>query len=221
LQQSRVSFKAFLQTGKLGPLSIGSLLKDVAAGLGPPRYWSNVHTDYPVPNFWGYHHLELRFSERTPSRLEHFQLSRADELRGRSVALCGNLRLSLNGLHGALKPSDFLRHDLWPNRKVIVDIQLIAGELQLRLGARPIELLYVMKDDVDNQAVVAFHNQDWHSLVDLFECGSRLYSIGCYSKNGWPHRHWKAPLIETDGQRYLDHAVEIADAGETGKGTWR
>jgi hypothetical protein len=190
-------------------------LKDVADRLGPPYYWTTIYDNCPVPCFWGYRQLEMRFSDRAPHRLVWFQLSRAGELRGKSVALTAKLRLSLDGLHGAIKPSDFLFSNLWPREKVAIDIQLVADELQLRLSVRPIQLLYtVVEDDTaDLDGLIdAFHRQDWHVLTAAFEQSARLHSIGCHSSAEWRHRHWNAPLIKTGARAYLECAAEIAGA---------
>jgi len=225
LLKSRASLKTFLQTGSLGPVSLGMSLKDVSDCLGPPRYWANIYDKCPVPCFWGYQHLEMRFSHRAPYRLLHVQLSRADELRGKSLALSRNLRLSLDTLHSAMKPSEFLRQDIWPKDRIAVNVQLISGELQLRLDSRPNQLLYVMYDDDIGDydgLIAAFHRRDWRSLATAFEQVGWLRNIECYSPEGWRQdRHWNTPLIEIDGQTYLDYAAEVADAGGSDGGSER
>jgi len=208
--QPKASFKAFLRTGELGPLVVGTPLLQVAAQLGPPRYWEYSYNLSPVPCFWGYDNLEMRFSDRAPYRLAVLKLHDASELTGKSAALSPTLRLVLDGLSGAMKPSDFLREDLWGARKILVEIQLIAGELQLHIVARPIEFIYVISgDDVGDQEALtaAFHRQDWPPIIALFEQASWLYGIYCYSPGEWRTRRWKSPYIEIERHTYLSHVA--------------
>jgi hypothetical protein len=140
-----------------------------------------------------------------------FKLHNAADLRGRSVSLCSKLRLALDGLHGAMRPSEFLASNIWQRRNVSIDIQLVAGELQLRLGMRPIQFLFVISDDdvEDLEALTAaFHRQDWRSLIVVFEQISCLYEISCYPLRGWRSRRLLAPLIETGVDTYMAHVSE-------------
>ena len=188
-------------------------LKAVAELLGPPRYWAPVWESSLLPLFWGYNHLELRFSERAPHRLVWLKIHDASSIEGKSFALCNKLRLSMDSYLGTVKPSAFLQDDVWGTRKVLIDVQLIAGDLQLHIDARPVQLLFnVAEDDVDDIHALteAFHRRDWHPIVAAFEQVSRLRGVYCFSPAEWRDRRWRAPSIETDRRSYLAEIAHLS-----------
>lgn len=180
--------------------------------MGPPKWWSYFPDGPGIPHFWGYGNLEIRFSDRGPHKIEWMKLARADELHGARVSLGRNMKLDVNGLDGRMPPSEIVRSDIWPTDELDIDIQLIAGELQLRIAHFPVEMLYVVYDDDArdlNAETAAFHSGNWRILAAFFEEKATLHSIGAFSRADWKARHWDAPILKATARDYLVSAKDL------------
>jgi hypothetical protein len=109
-----VSFKSFLNTGRMGPLHTELTLTQVAELLGRPGSWIIQPRD-ACPEYWTYGKLEISFDTSTPApfQMRFFQIEFANSLEGDCEVFSGpdgmDLVLALDGLHGKSKPSDFVR----------------------------------------------------------------------------------------------------------------
>lgn len=203
----RASLQEFLSTGTLGPVAIGVPMQVVGEHLGPPKYWSFWSSG--IPFFWGYQYLEINFANRAPYRVEAVRLVRADVFEGISVSLAPRLRLALVGFDGRMPPSEFMRRCEWSGNPPEIAFQLVAGEVQLRLGFYPVDMLYVLKDadadELDGHA--AFRDVDWKRLVRFFEDRATLHSMEALSRTGWKRRHWQAPTMRVSAEDYV-HCIK-------------
>ena len=105
------SFRHFLSTGVLGPLSLGMDLASVARMIGPPQAFGALGSDDPLPLCWRYENegslLEIDFLRTPPHSVERLRLD--PSLRGEFCLFGPNLLMTTDGIVGGAPPSAFLR----------------------------------------------------------------------------------------------------------------
>jgi len=108
------SFKQFLATGRLGPISTDLDMRQVADRLGTPQDW--LFSRYDEPPYWIYSEidndrpkLEISFSLDTPHPVEWFQIEDANYICEDFHLFGQSLAMTSDGLSGASTPSEYLR----------------------------------------------------------------------------------------------------------------
>lgn len=107
------SFKQFLSSGRLGPISVDLNLRQVADLLGTPQDWI---FNYDSPFYWIYSEmdndrpkLEICFSPDAPHPMYWFQIEDANDICETFHLFGESLAMTTDGLSGASTPADFLR----------------------------------------------------------------------------------------------------------------
>ena len=174
-----VSFREFLSTGKLGPISTEMTLKDVAKALGGPDGFI-IHPDTPdVPIYWCYGNLEISFSEEPPYRMDWFQIEHADYLEGEFEKITENLIVALDGFGERTKPSQFLRAGLWANDEVKVLIGALSDDVILTICAGAVSIHFRIDSSFidDGDAVRYVESNDVSQIVKDIDSRTELDSI--------------------------------------------
>jgi hypothetical protein len=120
------SLKAFLATGRLGPISTELNLRQVADLLGTPQDW--IFND-DAPFYWIYSEtgpgqasLEIAFSADAPHPVYWFQIEDAHSV-GEVFNLFGEaLAMTGDGLSGASTPAEFLRSGAFDPAKTKISL---------------------------------------------------------------------------------------------------
>jgi hypothetical protein len=107
------SFRQFLSTGRLGPISTDLNLRQVADLLGTPQDWI---FNYDAPFYWIYSEidndrpkLEIAFSADAPHPVEWFQIEDANDICDTFHLFGQSLTMTTDGLSGASTPAEYLR----------------------------------------------------------------------------------------------------------------
>lgn len=107
------SFRHFLSTGRLGPISVDLNLRQVADLLGTPQDWI---FNGDVPFYWIYSEidsgcpkLEICFSPNAPHPIFWFQIEDAGDVRDTFHLFGQSLVMTADGLSGASTPAEYLR----------------------------------------------------------------------------------------------------------------
>lgn len=172
-----VSFREFLSTGKLGPISTEMTLKDVAKILeGPDGF---VHADTDVPTYWCYGKLEISFAEEPPYTMNWFQIEDAGYLKGDFDKITENLIVTLDGLGGDTPPSQFLRAGLWANDEVKVFIGAVSDDIVFTICAGTVSIHFRIDSSfiADGDAVHYVENNDISQIVKDIDSRTELDSI--------------------------------------------
>jgi hypothetical protein len=105
-----VSLRDFLVTGAIGDLRPGLTLNEVEKLLGPPAVW--IDEQESIPLYWCYSHdaprLEISFVSEAPHKCRWFQIEPAGHLVGDVASLTREVFMTLDGLSGRSKISDFI-----------------------------------------------------------------------------------------------------------------
>jgi hypothetical protein len=108
------SFKQFLATGRLGPISTDLNLRQVADLLGTPQDW--IFSYYDTPPYWIYTEidndrpkLEIEFSLDAPHPVEWFQMEDASYICGPFHLFGRSLAMTTDGLSGESTPAEYLQ----------------------------------------------------------------------------------------------------------------
>jgi hypothetical protein len=105
-----VSLRDFLTTGSIGELRPGLTLNEIAKLLGPPAVWIDEREGIPL--YWSYSleapRLEISFESDAPHKCRWFQIELAGHLEGEFASLTREVFMTLDGLSGRSKISDFI-----------------------------------------------------------------------------------------------------------------
>lgn len=136
------SLRHFLATGRLGPLSAGMTLAQVAQALGPPQAFGEPGSDDLLPLRWCYQgdwsHLEIDFRPASPHRIDRFRVE--PSLRGDFCLFGPDLLMTTDGIKAGLTPSVFLRSGAFDAAAPIVelsealDVTIVCEHISLRFG---------------------------------------------------------------------------------------
>jgi hypothetical protein len=115
------SFKQFLSTGRLGPISTDLNLRQVADILGTPQDWI---FNYDSPFYWIYSEidndrpkLEIAFSADAPHPVVWFQIEDANDICDTFHLFGASLVMTTDGLSGASTPAAYLQSGAFDARK--------------------------------------------------------------------------------------------------------
>jgi hypothetical protein len=141
------SFRGFLKTGVLGPLSTDMKLIEVAKVLGAPQFFFLHYDTKDVPDYWGYNKLEISFAPDQPHEMKWFQIEHAGGLEGEFDVITDTLMLALEGFDGDTRPSAFLAGDLWNLENVRVNIGALGGDVMLNISAGKVTVIFDVASD--------------------------------------------------------------------------
>jgi hypothetical protein len=99
MKKQLASFRDFLATGTLGPVSPAMKLSEVAKALGSPDGW-NISEGDSVPVYWFFGKLEISFDSIAPYSMNWFQIEEASQLEGEFEPFTRQLKVSLDGFSG-------------------------------------------------------------------------------------------------------------------------
>ncbi|MET3580704.1 hypothetical protein ABID19_003743 [Mesorhizobium robiniae] len=171
MKKQLVSFRDFLKTGTLGPVSPSMRMTDVANALGTPE-----HAD---PVYWTFGKLEISFDDEAPHQMNWFQIEEAGYLKGDFEVLTDRLVLSLDGLSGDTKPSKFLAAGLWASEVAKVFYAAVNDDILLNICAGPIQIHFQVNTDfIEDQDAQRYLNDFTVSqLVSDIDSRATLDSI--------------------------------------------
>jgi hypothetical protein len=204
-----ISFKTFLQTGVLGPIRTGLTPREVAALMGTPMSWIDNGT-LPFPNYWCFGKLEINFAPADTKHkhsglpvaaVDWFQIEAASSLRGdceifntgggiatiysEGVYSYSNgfgpaLIVTLDGLHGASTPADFLAALAGcPDVEIHVARTLETTCYGVHIRNGQIDIIFYTHDDEEDEAVLLARTD---AEVAAAVASARLDSIYSYSE---------------------------------------
>jgi hypothetical protein len=180
-----ISLRTFLQTGRLGPISCGLPLLEVAALIGPPGRWAADVHDFPFPLNWSYVGLDISFSVEAPHRVDLLKLDPARLGRTRFHNLCPLLRLSLDGIPLLGRPSQLLNSGIWELDALKIGLHLDTADPRLIISLTGIELLFVLYDS-DAEELATLARDDVKQAIPLFDSTAVLHGI--YASTHLPKR---------------------------------
>ncbi|MER9082886.1 hypothetical protein [Mesorhizobium sp. M0895] len=147
MKKQLVSFRDFLKTGTLGPVYPGMKMIEIAKVLGAPDDWLTEYAE-AVPEYWFYGTLEASFDKDPPHELDWFQIEHVHAIRGKTERITDQFVLSMEGLNGRTKPSEFLEAGLWaPDEVKIFYAKFSDWEFTLDLCAGPVHIFF--RVDID------------------------------------------------------------------------
>lgn len=136
------SLKHFLATGRLGPLSTGMTLAQVAQALGPPQAFGELGVDDLLPLRWCYtsdgSHLEIDFRPDAPHGVDRFRVEPA--LVGDFCLFGPNLLMTTDGFSYSSAPLVFLQCGAFDAAATTVelsealDVTIVGEHASLRFG---------------------------------------------------------------------------------------
>lgn len=144
-----VSFRDFLKTGHLGPLSPTLDLRATSDLLDPPRDWVFISKEDSFPLYWIYEdglgcRLEINFDPSPPYAMQWFKLDGTDCLRQDVHVFGDQLALAMDGFQGRCRPSELLASRVWENEQVL--IQFEPKDLMLVVSAGTVQLIFEIPD---------------------------------------------------------------------------
>ncbi|RUV37268.1 MAG: hypothetical protein E5Y04_30795 [Mesorhizobium sp.] len=144
MKKQLLSFRDFLKTGSLGPISPDMTMAEIVEVLGMPE-----HVD---PDYWTFGKLEISFDITPPRQMNWFQIEQASYLKGDLEALTTRFALSLDGFSGKTKPSEFLGAGLWTPDQAKVFYAASGHDIGMNICAGPIQIhFHVAADFIGNQ----------------------------------------------------------------------
>jgi hypothetical protein len=136
------SFKQFLTTGRLGPLSAEMTLAQVAQALGAPQAFGALDVDDLLPLRWCYasdgSHLEIDFQPASPHRIDWFRVK--PSLWGDFCLFGPDLLMTTDGITARSTPSVFLKSGALDEGTPIVelseplDVTIVGEHISLHFG---------------------------------------------------------------------------------------
>jgi hypothetical protein len=172
MKRQLVSFRDFLKTGKLGPVSPDIKMIEIAEVLGTPA----------DPNYWTFGKLEISFDDEAPHEMNWFQIEEADYLEGDFEAFTDRLALSLDGFSGDTKPSEFLAAGLWGPEEATMFYTALSDEILLNICAGPIQIDFRVDTDFieDGDTQKYLTNSTVSQLVSDIDSRATLDSVYSY-----------------------------------------
>lgn len=211
MKKQLVSFREFLKTGTLGPISTNMRMVEVAATLGVPDYWI-TDSAVAVPVYWGFGKLEICFAEDSPHRVNWFQIEHAGYLEGEFEIITAELALALDGLNGSTKPSEFLSAGIWEPEATAVYYAILSGDIMLNICAHNVQIHFQVKIDpqIQTKSEEIDIQKYIYSIIEKIDSNTSIDSIYSYrmdAKNEIsPALDWNA----MSGRDYLDHLHKLA-----------
>jgi hypothetical protein len=208
MPKTRASFRDFLMTGVLGPLSIDMKLIDVARTLGAPNHFLTPPATQDVPSYWFYgRFLEVCFDISAPHRVEFFQLNRASLLEGKKKTLFKDIDLILDGFSAETKPSEFLSSDLWDIDNTCVSINPSVDEIWFNICASKVSIYFFIDTsflpDDDAERFLATNNlSEAIKIIDNHTSLRSITSLPDADKNRTYSSFGYA--VSISGSEYLD-----------------
>lgn len=111
-KRTRLSFRDFLMTGRLGPISPFTTMAEVAKLFGVPDQWA-ISGDAVVPTYWWYGPVEMQFDLTPPHEMEWFQIESPNGIGTKTRRVAEGYVLSTDGLAGRTSISTLLRSGVW------------------------------------------------------------------------------------------------------------
>lgn len=139
MKKQLLSFRDFLKTGSLGPISPDMTMAEIVEVLGTPE-----HAD---PEYWTFGKLEISFDVELPHQMNWFQIEEAGYLTGELEALTDRFALSLDGFSGKTKPSEFLGAGLWATDQAKVFYAASGRDIGLNICAGRIQMHFHVATD--------------------------------------------------------------------------
>ena len=205
MKKQLASFRDFLATGKLGPVSSGMKLIEVAETLGSPDGW-NIDDGDLVPLYWFFGPLEISFDSIAPYQMNWFQIEGAAQLRGKSESLTEQLKLSLDGFSGATKPSEFLAAGLWDTGRTTVYYAAVGDDILLNICAGCIQIHFQVASAFigDRKAVEYLNESTLSQLVRAIDSQTKVDSIYSYPQTAREEMPGAFNWRSLTGQDYLN-----------------
>lgn len=164
-------------------------------GCSGPRISGRAEKDAAVPLYWAYSKLEMAFAADHPYPMQWLQIEDAGGLAGDVEVLHHGLVLSLDGLHGNMTPSEFLRSRLWDLDTIEVLYCQEGEDIDLHLRVGRTELVFVGRGDFETpegtQSAIdrpgSFRRIDNSAKLDSVYAYSRHRSIPELPSSSWKH----------------------------------
>ncbi|WP_027057010.1 hypothetical protein [Mesorhizobium loti] len=174
MKKQLVSFRDFLKTGSLGPISPDMTMAEIVEVLGMPE-----HAD---PDYWTFGKLEISFDVEPPSQMNWFQIEEAGYLKGELEVITDRLALSLDGFSGKTKPSQFLDASLWAPDQVKIFYAASGDDILLNICAGSIQIHFRVDTDFigDQDAERYLNSSAISQLVAEIDSHAVLDSIYSY-----------------------------------------
>ncbi|BCG94517.1 hypothetical protein [Mesorhizobium sp. 131-2-1] len=205
MKKHLASFRDFLVTGNLGPVTPHMTLKEVAETLGPPDGW-NVDDGHPVPVYWFFGNLEISFDSIAPYQMNWFQIEGAAQLCGKSDSLTEQLKVSLDGFNGETKPSEFLAAGLWDSRQATVYYAALSDDILLNICAGGIQIHFQVDTAFigDREAIEHLNESALSRFVRDVDSRTKVDSIYSYPRTAAEEIPGALNWRSLSGQDYLD-----------------
>jgi len=144
------SFRDFLKTGKLGPLTSMLDLRGTSDLLGPPGDWAYTSKEDVFPLYWMYEdglgcRLEISFEPNPPHAIQWFQIDDAEGLRQDVHVFGDRLALAMDGLHGRSRPSELLSSRVWEIETAV--LRFDPKDLMLVVSAGSVQIIFEADGD--------------------------------------------------------------------------
>lgn len=144
------TFRDFLKTGKLGPLTPTLDLRATSDLLGPPSDWAYSSKEDVFPLYWMYDgglgcRLEISFEPSPPHAMQWFQIEGAEGLRQDVHVFADRLALAMDGFHGRSRPSELLSSGIWENQTAL--LQFDPNDMMLVVSAGTVQIIFEVDGD--------------------------------------------------------------------------
>jgi hypothetical protein len=146
MKKQLVSFRDFLKTGTLGPVSPGMKMIEIAKELGAPDGWLTEYAEM-VPDYWFYGTLEVSFDKDPPYELDWFQIEHVHAIRGKTERITDQFSLSMDGFNSRTKPSEFLAAGLWTPEEAMVFYTASRDDIELNICVGSIQIYFRVDTD--------------------------------------------------------------------------
>lgn len=181
MKKQIVSFRDFLRTGNIGPVSPTMKMIEIAKLLGAPDDWMTHDNDH-APLYWCYGNLEISFDKTPQHKMHWFQIENAGYLEGDYELIADSLVLSLDGFSGQTKPSEFLGSGLWSPDAVKVFYAAVSDDILLNICAGSIQIFYRVDTDFieDKDATRYLETTEIKQLIGDIDGRTEIDSIYSY-----------------------------------------
>jgi len=194
VRKQNFSFRDFLKTGKLGPISTSLSMPDVAKILGAPDEWVVDETDV-WPLYWIYGPVEMSFAPNLPHKLQWFQIEQPGTLVAKNERLTSAYRLCLDGLAGKTKISDLLSAGVWDLDKVTIFYAAYHGEFAVDLCVGSVKIFF------ESVSLPTKPNKNAVRRIDRL---ARMSSIYSYDQSADLEPRFDLDYTSLTGRQYLD-----------------
>ncbi|TPK92895.1 hypothetical protein FJ934_19850 [Mesorhizobium sp. B2-4-12] len=198
MKKELASFRDFLRTGRLGPISPTLKMNEVAELLGIP-----AHAD---SDYWTFGKLEISFDEEAPHKMKWLQIEEAGYLAGDFEVFTDRLVLLLDNFNGYTKPSDFLRAGLWAPENATLFYTASLRDIELNICAGAIQIHFRVDADFieDRDAEKYLDSVTMSKLVGDIDHRTKIDSIYSYSHPALEQISGAIDWRPIDGRNYLD-----------------